>query len=82
MNQDLGAGPQFFKRGDSADMIQMRVRERDGLKLKPVSLKRIRDKLSLVARINTDGATRLLAPDDARVLLKRSDGKLFNNHKR
>jgi hypothetical protein len=81
VNQDLREGPQFFNRGDSADVIQMRVRQSDGLKLKPVSLKRARDQFRLVARINTDGTPRLLAPDDARVLLKRSDGQLFNNHK-
>jgi hypothetical protein len=62
-------------------MIQMRVRERYRLQLKPVPLKRLDDSFRLITRINTDGAPGLLAPDNARVLLKGSDGNLFDNHK-
>ena len=36
--------------------------------------------LGLVARVDADGAARLLAPDDARVLLEGRDGYLLDDH--
>jgi hypothetical protein len=61
-------------------MIHVRVRQRNRLQLEPVSLKRLDHHFRLVTRINTNGTPRLLAPDDARVLLKGSNGQLFDNH--
>jgi hypothetical protein len=45
-----------------------------------VSLQRLHNPLRLVAGVYADGASRLLAPDDARVLLKSCDCDFLYEH--
>jgi hypothetical protein len=80
VQNDLGLRAQTFERGHAADVIHVRVRERDGLQIELVPVERGHDPFGVVARIDAHGPTRLLAPYDARNLLKSSDDDLFDNH--
>ena len=80
VDDDLCRGHPPLQSRHAPDVIQMRVRQRDGLQLKPPALNRLGDAFRLVARIDADAPLRFLAAEDARVLLKGGDGHLLDNH--
>jgi hypothetical protein len=71
---DPGFGFQFLVCRDTADVIEMGVRQRDCLKRQTAAFKGFNNPFGLVARIDADGLFGCFAGDDASVLLKRSDG--------
>ena len=80
MQNDLGPRPLALQGRHSADVIHVRVRQRNRLKLQPQPLQSLHDLARLLARIDADGAPRLLAAQDARVLLERRDCDLLDDH--
>ena len=77
---DLRVRLQFFQRRDAADMIEMRVRQRDCLQLETTPLEYLDDPIRLIAGIDADRLLCFFTTDDARVLLKVGDGDFFDNH--
>ena len=80
MQYHLRAGPRALERRDAADVIHVRVRQGNRLKLKPQTFERGDYLARLLARIDAHRAARLFAPEQARVLLKRRERYLLDYH--
>ena len=73
MQVDFGVGFEFFKRRHTADVIEMRVRQRDGLQVQAMTFERLDDAFRFVAGIDADRLPGFFAAYNAGVLLKRGD---------
>src|SRR5262249_29840032 len=80
MQDDSCFRSESLKRCYRSDVVQVRVRHHDRLKLERKFIDRIRDSLGFVTGINTDGAPRFLASHNTRVLLESCNRDLFDDH--
>jgi hypothetical protein len=77
---DFSFGPRALERRHAADVIHVRVRQCNRLKLQAQTFERGDYLARLLARIDAHGVPRLLAPEQARVLLKRRERYLLDYH--
>jgi hypothetical protein len=61
-------------------VIHVRVRQRNRLKFQTQTLKRLHNLARLLAGVNADRAARLLATEQARVLLESRERYLLDYH--
>src|SRR6185369_12156673 len=80
MNNDLRGGLARLQARDAANVIQMRMRAGDCLKLEAVSINCVDDFFGIVTGIDANREPGLLAANHAGVLLKSGDGDLFYDH--
>ena len=70
----------LFRSGHTGDVVDVRVRQQDGLDLDVEIANSAEQLVDLVARVNEDGLARSLARHDKAVLVERRDGSDFQNH--
>jgi PleD family two-component response regulator len=70
----------LFRSGDTGDVVDVGVRQQDGLDLDVEIANRAEQLVDLIARVDEDGLTRSFARHDKAVLVERCDGSDFKNH--